>query len=582
MKIISLVKITGALQRCLHRFPVVVLFTIALTFFLLWRTWNGFLNDRLALVVLYYLSVGSLLSLSLELWAEEVKWRTALVAKVTAYVLLTMDAFYLYYLPKEGFNMEIFLAHAACISTLSISVFLLPFFREKDDIPAWNFTWQLIGTASASLLAGVVMWGGVALLSRSLETLFGWEVCNEVFQSIPTFCLQLLPTLIFLGLIPEGDAKHNRTGYVSTFINKVVRFLFLPLLGGYLVVLYAYAAKILIQWQLPDGWVSGLVVALMAGCIVIEFLIYPANKESKHSTFEQQVVRWLPLLILPLLVLMTVGIGRRIDDYGITLRRLYLLTLNFWFYGVCIGLFVCRARRIHWIPLSLSALFVLTSVFPVNYVDITHRYLYNKVCEKIRATYQGAFPMSEETYFNWLTGLDPDDALLVNSRLDQLKDIYQDKRIEAFIGNHANFWGAKQLIMDNKVKASKVDSSSEEEVTTYDYIYICYEGTLTFPIPQGVDSLSILQSQDISQKISRPLPDTLRIALPATTGIAHDSICVSFADLKKWSNLRMAVPRELTCTLPNAHFVLTGCNLNFRSEKMSGTVSGYYYKKIKN
>ena len=43
-----------------------------------------------------------------------------------------------------------------------------------------------------------------------------------------------------------------------------------------------------------------------------------------------------------LLVLMTIGIARRLNDYGITLNRLYLLTLNIWymsiytrFYGFC-------------------------------------------------------------------------------------------------------------------------------------------------------------------------------------------------------------------------------------------------------
>lgn len=581
MKIISLAKVSGALQSSLRRFPVAVVFTIALTLFLLWLTWSDAeqRNDRLDTVMLYALSVGSLLSLSLELWAEEVKRRTANVAKVAAYVLLTLDALYLYHLPEAGFSMEIFLAHAACISTLAVSTFLLPFFRERNDLAAWNFTLHLIGSAAASWLAGLVMWGGMALLFHSLEALFGWEVCSEVFESIPIFCLQLLPTALFLGLIPEGADKHDRTGMASAFTHKVVRFLFLPLLGGYLMVLYAYVGKILVQWELPDGWVSGLVTTLMAGCILVEFLLYPANQVKKQSTFEQRVSRWLPLLILPLLVLMTVGIARRIGDYGITLRRLYLLTLNLWFYAVCIGLFACRARRIHWIPLSLAALFMLTSVLPgVNYAAITHRYLYDKVTEKITATYHGALPMSEEAYFDWLISLPPDEALAVNSRMHQLDDAFRDLRIEALIGDHANFWGARQHIYNQHAKAVHPDTI---EVDGESFIMPCHllirsKGLHTLALAPTADSLTIVSKQDIDQILPHPLPDTLRIALPFKTNAVPDSLLIARTDLVKWENLSENPPRSIGCTRPDARFILTECELNFKNVNVTGTLSGYY------
>lgn len=79
----------------------------------------------------------------------------------------------------------------------------------------------------------------------------------------------------------------------------------------------------------------------------------------------------MPVLILPLLLLMTIGIIRRFNDYGITINRLYLATLNGWFYIVCIGLFVIKARRINWIPVSFAGIFLLTSALPVNYAGIT-------------------------------------------------------------------------------------------------------------------------------------------------------------------------------------------------------------------
>ena len=97
----------------------------------------------------------------------------------------------------------------------------------------------------------------------------------------------------------------------------------------------------LVSWELPTGWVSWLIVALMTVCIAIQFGLYPARLEN-NKRFDNWIARWMPVLILPLLLLMTIGIVRRFNDYGITVNRLYLATLNGWFYFVCIGLFAIK------------------------------------------------------------------------------------------------------------------------------------------------------------------------------------------------------------------------------------------------
>ena len=58
-----------------------------------------------------------------------------------------------------------------------------------------------------------------------------------------------------------------------------------------------------------------------------------------------------------------------------TKPRLYLITFNIWCYIVCIGLSLNKARRINWIPVSFSVIFLLTSVLPVNYASITRNKL---------------------------------------------------------------------------------------------------------------------------------------------------------------------------------------------------------------
>ena len=338
-------------RRCTTRFPMAVAFMLALVIYqlcLVLAEWKP--EDRLFVALSYYLSVGTVLSLSLHLWAEEVKRRGVRVGVLlAAQVLLALDAVYLYHHLDENGAIGIGIAHGAAMLAIGLSVFFLPFFRERDDIPAWNFAQTAIGTLALTVIVGAVMSGGLSLLALSLKQLFGVDVTYKCYAGIAILCSELLPLLMFLGLLPEGEHKHDRLPQPTVFLHNILHYLFLPLAGLYLLVLYVYAGTIIARWQLPDGWVSWLVTALMAGVIGIELGLYPSRLKS-HKPVDERIARWLPLLTLPLLVLMTVGIGRRFLDYGITLNRLYLATLNAWFYFVCIGLVVGRARRLSWIP----------------------------------------------------------------------------------------------------------------------------------------------------------------------------------------------------------------------------------------
>ena len=421
-----------AFRRCLVRFPMAVCFVVALTVYLLLMTsYTEPFQERRFVVWGYYLSVGSLLSLSMHLWAEEVKRRrTRNIVQIILHLLLVADALFLYYQMAGTRFVEIAIAHAAALLALGLSVFFLPFFREKNDIPAWNFAQYAIGTLAVVALVAGVMCGGLSLLAFSLQQLFSVEVGHKCYLYILILCGVLLPSLLFLGLLPEGEAKHDRTPQPTAFLGGVVHYLFLPLAGCYLAVLYAYACTIIARWELPDGWVSWLVVTLMVGCIAIEFALYPARiKYAKRA--DEWAALLLPGLALPLLLLMSIGIARRFMDYGITINRLYLATLNAWFYFVCIGLLMTRARRLSWIPVSFSAVFLLTSVLPVNYAGITRDTLRAEVREALAGK---SLPLSEEEYKAWMTSLPAEQAEQISSKLDYLQDWYGEESVGDLIG----------------------------------------------------------------------------------------------------------------------------------------------------
>ncbi len=435
----------ASFRRCAVRFPVTVAFAFALTAYLchLVATEGKAADDKLLMTTGYYLSVGTLLSLSLHLWAEEVKRRRIRIGvQVTAHLLLMADALFLYLYTMGSRMIDIGIAHGAAILAIGLSVFFLPFFREKDDIPAWNFTQYASATLGLAFIVGAVMSGGLCLLVFSLHQLFGMDISYKCYLYILIMCSELLPLLMFLGLLPEGERKHDRLPQPTAFLHNILHYLFLPLAGLYLLVLYVYAGTIIARWELPDGWVSWLVTALMAGVIGIEGGLYPSRVKS-HKPVDERIARWLPLLTLPLLVLMTVGIGRRFLDYGITLNRLYLATLNAWFYFVCIGLIAGKAKRISWIPISFSIIFLLTSVLPVNYASITRDTLRKEIKSLMTQSELDNLPLSEAQYQTWLKSL-PEGGKQVNEKLYYLSGMFGEESTIDLVSKNISFYAIRE------------------------------------------------------------------------------------------------------------------------------------------
>ena len=406
--------------RSIRRFPVSILLLAFLTCFILSLSHGANVPEKWQFFYIFYAATGAVLGISLQLLTEDFKHRiTAILTQLLVHAAWSGISIYL--AQFERFSLPQFIAVSATVVTMVLSVFLLCFYRKGDDVPFWNFSVRTFEAIIAGGLIGGVLTLGLILFAQSLEWLFGVDVKNSVFADIPTVCMVFLAPLLSMNLIPGGEAKRvAQVQPYSGFLKGVVQYLFIPLLLLYMVTLYIYAGKILFSWQLPVGWVSYLVTACMVGLVAVIYLTYPLQHESGNSFFKT-VTRWLPLAMLPLLALMTVAIGRRLGDYGITVSRLYLLVFNIWCYVVCIGLLLTRNKRIWWIPALFATVLFLISVGPQSIPNITQRQLLDEARKAFAASGIKQFPLTGDQYDKWLSGVDPKVAASIDAKLQYLQ-----------------------------------------------------------------------------------------------------------------------------------------------------------------
>lgn len=543
---------------------------------------------KLTLVLGYYFSVGTLLSLTLHLWSEEIKNRIkGISAHIVMHILLIADAVYLYSLSPERSLTEISIAHGAAILALWLSVFFLSFTKDKNDIPSWNFASYTVGSFVTANVVGLIMSGGISLLVFSLHQLFDVDVSWKCYLYILVICSVLLPMLLFLGMLPKDEQKHNQEPQPSEFLNGTIHFLFLPLMAGYLLVLYIYATRILVSWELPTGWVSWLVVALMGGCIAIEFGLYPARiSESKRAN--ERIARWLPALVLPLLILMTIGIIRRFNDYGVTINRLYLITLNIWCYIVCFGLVLTRARRISWIPISFSIVFLLTSVLPVNYASITRNIMRSSIEKELARSGENNLPLSRNQYNNWLDSLPATTALQVNDRLRYLHYWFGRKSIADLVDKDASFYYAQ-----NRFGQDSDEATDNNKATADSNHPISYSGQASprtdIEIPKGYSRFVIIPEPTKSGRqlyIPRKYLETgiLPASLGTRTGKMNDTVYIDLKTIEALQRYKYdeMPPAPFKCNSAKCLFILTGFSLDYQKEGNEAlllNINGYLFKK---
>lgn len=551
--------IVRAFQMCVKRFPVSAAYITALSIFLIFSIIDDgdILEDSLIGAVSYYLSVGFVLSLTLHLWQEEGhKRHTVLIANTVTHLILFVDAIYIYHILEDSnsYHYEVWVAHTAVIFSLLLSLFFLSFFKERNNIASWNFTMNILVNLFICHFIGEVMWGGFSLLLSSFNFLFHIDFDSKWYMVIGVLTGLLLSSWLFLGRIPNGENKHDRTPVDSGFLNAVMRFLFLPLVGLYTIVLYIYAIQILVKWELPNGWVSWLVVASMVGLIIIEFGLYPVRKAQERKA-DNLIARYLPIAILPLLLLMTVGIIRRFNDYGITINRLYLITLNLWFYFVCITLFITKARRINWITISFALIFLLTSAFPVNYFSITRNYMESSIAQTL---VEKKLPLNAQQYEQLLNTLPKEEAILLNDRLKYLDNTYGNTYTEQYVkdSTYISFY-----YYDTNLRADSVSVSTNEYISNSCTNY-------AINIPEGYSRIiKVYTSPTFCEKSLKVVK-----VVPTFKEKAIDTVFVNLDTLRAYRN-KMDAPIQLPCSTDKSLYYAT--SFSIESDVTDDNEEGY-------
>ena len=463
--------------------------------------------QRFEFFIAYYFPAAALLITAFTLYREANPARplNRFIAPVTSVLWL---AFCIIMTVSMPFSRTDGIMLGTLIVAIAVTTATLAFCHYKDDREFWHFIMGAVVAAVVASIGAGIFFGGLQLLVIGLEQLFGLTFYPELTLDLLVVCSMFVGPVVWLQMLPLLNPDDSRVIKMPRFLGGLLHFLFMPLQGAYLITLYVYLIKIIFTWELPEGMVSYLVTALMAGTVAILFCLYPTRFEEGHR-FDKLVARWLPVLTLPLLILMTVGIVRRLSDYGVTMPRLYVLTFNVWCYGVCLWLVRCKGSRVIWIPVSFAAILFLTSVGPQNYSNLSRIWIKHEIRTALK---DKKLPLNEREYDQLISSQKP-EMQRVLGQLAYLSDTYKEDEVADILDSTA--YGRRYYLDDE-------DTVQAENLSVYEADYPVFNiKDYASMVPIDLDTLtSTLQDGQLTINIplkSQGFKQPLRMVIPMKT-----------------------------------------------------------------
>lgn len=283
--------------------------------------------------------------------------------------------------------------------------FFIPFLWKKEDVGS---AFWLVSLCIIQLFYLITAWQkdnvlffkrGLAYLRASLSAglLSGiaWVLSMSVYYSIryifeiwkggeERFTIYSL-SFAFAGIMPllflmfnhnkesEGEEGQNR------LFDVLLNYVLTPALLIYAVILYLYFIKIAVLWSLPKGAVAYIVVSFVSALFVLK-----GCQPFLTRRYFDWFYRFASVIVLPALAMYWIGACYRINQYGFTQERVYLVVVGAILSGIA-GLFLMK-RTGYYLYAALLAIFLLSAVTYIPGITVSD-------IERISQTKRGNYPI---------------------------------------------------------------------------------------------------------------------------------------------------------------------------------------------
>ena len=311
-----------------------------------------------------FFTMGVFLFAKVEAFEFEKKY-TWIMARIFSF--FSMGMLYWYLPEKYTYRYTSFLM--ALILFVVTALFFVPNKKINRENSTLHFTKSIISLCT-SVIYSFGFYAGLVLMTSSFSYLFKIDWDYEMPVRLFFFTFYFFTILYFL----LGMEEKKEILY-SNFVKKFLDYIALPFLYAYGVLLYMYLIKLLLVREYPKGIIPFILIAYsMAGT----FYLYLVDniKEGRMNEFFK---KYFYFSLLPLLPLLFYSIVARINQYGITENRYYILAGALWIGFVVIINAFYKMKHLVLVPITFMILIFVSVIGPFSAGNISIRSQKNRI-----------------------------------------------------------------------------------------------------------------------------------------------------------------------------------------------------------
>jgi hypothetical protein len=365
-------KLTQGIRLSLTKYPISILFAAIAAFLLIVVTAED--GDGLEYLSPYLIGCSMGISLFFAIhtalenntWPGYAKGLVMLLGLGVLWLIVTDIKNQMDFATDESQAIQIFgyglLTH--------LVVAFLPFIGNFKINAFWQYNKSLFIRAFTTVLYTGVLFAGLSGAILAITQLFDVDFGSKIYAYLWYIMALPMSVIIFCAGVPTDINELESSTDLPKGLRIFVQFILIPLVVLYLLILYAYMGKIIIQWSLPQGWVTILIMVFSVLGMLAMLLVHPYQHQ-KENGWVKWYTKGYYVALLPLLILQYVAIFTRIGDYGFTAPRWAVLAITVWLTWITLYNVFFKGRNIVLIPLTLFITAFLFLLGPLSHKSIS-------------------------------------------------------------------------------------------------------------------------------------------------------------------------------------------------------------------
>lgn len=300
-------------------------------------------------------ALGFPLGLIVKVYWEQ-KEKRQLIYEVIGYGVVAVLVTVAYFFLLSEMDMVQGTRYAAYMLSLFLIFLLLPYRKQQEGFE--DYVVKLFTSFCVTYLYSVILFAGLSAILGAIDVLFEANIDSKLYFDMFLIVAGIVAPAVFLAEVPASREEMASFEYSKIF-RVLMLFIVMPLILAYSAILYAYLVRLLITQEWPRYMVSHLVVWYGIVTAIVIFLTVPLREKHNWAlTFS----RIIPFVVAVPFAIMFTAMGIRINAYGITEPRYFVIITGIWLSLTMMHYVVFRTKANHWLVVALLAAMAFLSV----------------------------------------------------------------------------------------------------------------------------------------------------------------------------------------------------------------------------